>query len=668
VVQWNPASYDGPTVPQRPRSHQVSDESRRAFERALGHWVFRPEQPDYGIDGEVEVFEESGKSTGLRFHVQLKATDGTVEQARSVRIERDTARYYHALDLPVLIVSYHAPSETLYARWFQELNPPTDDEGDGTITVKFDDANRWTSETPSGLVRDLVLRRTLRSGDIPTPIFVAVDRQPSDIHPVLVHELTSLLAPLRGVVELTSEKSRALASIVVRPRKLAVELGREISRSMGLPENVKNYRVLAADTLLLLAHALGRARQSSLAAKIALAVADEATIFERPEIFGNLTKYLAEGHRLADALELSDRLATKYGSTWAGESLRTLALMTEAMSAAEAGYYEKYLDREIERAESRKDKLQIGIAYYNRGNYRRGTGRLRDGIRDYLIAARTDATYWDRDYFCAELGGGFFGAKRFKCAVACYQKSIDLGAGLETRALLADSMMFAGQYKNAKEEFGHYLDKTKELAPQWRLKNWALTKLLEHGVEAQTRQTRAALSLAGDPDTLDDALKLDALCGLAWFNKGANELPDKDRRVASAYYLMAAVCQDWDLQAWRNAFGLAMEDKEDETAPYILLAAYEVHGERFIQELSAGFNGPVDKRAEYIGHVRHLISELLPHKQGPREIRWLGPDSEYVRFDLRSGEVTHRKSGTQSDEGPNRETQRAKGTRGDQLE
>ena len=48
-------------MPNRPRSHQVSDESRRAFETALpGQWVPRVQQPDYGIDEEVEIFDEAG--------------------------------------------------------------------------------------------------------------------------------------------------------------------------------------------------------------------------------------------------------------------------------------------------------------------------------------------------------------------------------------------------------------------------------------------------------------------------------------------------------------------------------------------------------------------------------------------------------------------------------
>jgi len=63
-------------MPRRPREHQIEDESRRAFEAALpSRFVYRPFSPDYGLDGEVEEFDEDELATGLRFYVQLKATD-----------------------------------------------------------------------------------------------------------------------------------------------------------------------------------------------------------------------------------------------------------------------------------------------------------------------------------------------------------------------------------------------------------------------------------------------------------------------------------------------------------------------------------------------------------------------------------------------------------------
>jgi len=190
-----------------------------------------------------------------------------------------------------------------------------------------------------------------------------------------------------------------------------------------------------------------------------------------------------------------------------------------------------------------------------------------------------------------------------------------------------------------------YLGQTKELSPQWRLKEWALTQVLKLGFETQTRQTSGALSLARVPATLDDALQLDALCGLAWFNKGAGQLAVKDRRIAFVYYLLAAVCQDGDLEAWRNAFHLAREHDEDrEAGLYILMAAYEVNGERFLGELAAAVQGPPEKKSEYMAGLRSVLSKALPTRNDLRELRILGPNSEYISFDLWSGAMTHKKS------------------------
>src|SRR4030043_1323937 len=99
---------------KRPRSHQLEDESWRALSNSIpNQWVLRKPQPDYGIDGEVEIFDESGSSTGLLFFVQLKGTD-TKEKAKalSCRMQLKTLRYYKSLLLPVLLIRYHSPSKS----------------------------------------------------------------------------------------------------------------------------------------------------------------------------------------------------------------------------------------------------------------------------------------------------------------------------------------------------------------------------------------------------------------------------------------------------------------------------------------------------------------------------------------------------------------------------
>jgi Domain of unknown function (DUF4365) len=69
----------------------------------------RHADPDYGIDGQVEVFDENNKATGLMFLIQLKATDALdLSNALSVQFRLDTLAYYRKLDLPVMIVLWSA--------------------------------------------------------------------------------------------------------------------------------------------------------------------------------------------------------------------------------------------------------------------------------------------------------------------------------------------------------------------------------------------------------------------------------------------------------------------------------------------------------------------------------------------------------------------------------
>src|SRR5687768_10659876 len=112
-------------MPQRPREHQLEGESNRAFESSLpSRWVPRRTHPDYGLDYTVEIFDEDNRGTGLSFHAQLKSTDepDLARALRSVRFRRDTADYYRAQKLPVLIVLYHAPTQQLFGRWFHAYN------------------------------------------------------------------------------------------------------------------------------------------------------------------------------------------------------------------------------------------------------------------------------------------------------------------------------------------------------------------------------------------------------------------------------------------------------------------------------------------------------------------------------------------------------------------
>ena len=64
------------TLPRRTRTHILEERSVRKFESLLPEeWIYRTPSHDYGIDGEVEIIDIEGYTTGKKFLVQLKATD-----------------------------------------------------------------------------------------------------------------------------------------------------------------------------------------------------------------------------------------------------------------------------------------------------------------------------------------------------------------------------------------------------------------------------------------------------------------------------------------------------------------------------------------------------------------------------------------------------------------
>ena len=58
----------------RTRNHILEDKSRNIFNEIIPEkWVVRDKGKDYGIDCEVEIFDDYGNPTGIVFYVQLKA-------------------------------------------------------------------------------------------------------------------------------------------------------------------------------------------------------------------------------------------------------------------------------------------------------------------------------------------------------------------------------------------------------------------------------------------------------------------------------------------------------------------------------------------------------------------------------------------------------------------
>jgi hypothetical protein len=123
-------------------------------------------EPDYGLDGIVEVFTDFGNATGHMFFVQLKATDEPdITAALRVRLSQRHLEYYSTLALPVLLVLYHAATAQLYGRWIDEESPAPAEVSVNSRTVRLAEQDAWCDNRLPALLNELEdLRRAQRIG------------------------------------------------------------------------------------------------------------------------------------------------------------------------------------------------------------------------------------------------------------------------------------------------------------------------------------------------------------------------------------------------------------------------------------------------------------------------------------------------------------------------
>ncbi|OBZ20253.1 hypothetical protein BS643_23110 [Pseudomonas protegens] len=92
--------------PKRPPSHIIGNLAEAMVEYAFTAkgWVYRrlEKDKDYGIDGEVEIFDSEGSATGVLFKVQIK---GSEKNPSNLKIKRSTENYLSISPLSVFLFS-----------------------------------------------------------------------------------------------------------------------------------------------------------------------------------------------------------------------------------------------------------------------------------------------------------------------------------------------------------------------------------------------------------------------------------------------------------------------------------------------------------------------------------------------------------------------------------
>jgi hypothetical protein len=143
-------------VVKRPRPHQLETKSRIAFEDAIpDHWLLQRPDSDYGIDGNVLIFDSKTHELKFNFLLQLKSTEQSGDDFKG-QISTERLREYSAYDSPVYIFGWNEISKTLY---YINATEVEFDPSAASRQITLGLANKWSCETSAEIIERSVERR-----------------------------------------------------------------------------------------------------------------------------------------------------------------------------------------------------------------------------------------------------------------------------------------------------------------------------------------------------------------------------------------------------------------------------------------------------------------------------------------------------------------------------
>lgn len=273
-------------MPKRPIQHQLEDQSRTAFQRAIpAAWVVRELSRDYGLDAQVEIFQDES-ATGDSFYVQLKATSSSdLRRALKVRLIHDVAEYYSRLALPVLMAVFHAPSERLFARWFHSFDPYYGGRNEKSITFKLSEGDEWSEDTPAQVAATVRGFTRWRSARIGFPVSFALNLEADTLYGIPTTQIATrvrgLAQEMPDVVHIAREPTLDMPTIRIETGLVVVDFQdiTSISSHRDDYDATTATTRLPNDVMLTVALALGRIGQVNAATRLLYAYAGESSLF-----------------------------------------------------------------------------------------------------------------------------------------------------------------------------------------------------------------------------------------------------------------------------------------------------------------------------------------------------------------------------------------------------
>lgn len=632
-------------LPRRPIQHQREDDSRSAFNALLpSRHIFRPEERDYGLDGEVEEFNRDFEATGRRFRVQLKATGETGPAAMRERIRHETAAYYRAQRLPVLMVRHVAPTNTFYGRWFHEFDPYYEHEGDTHVTFHWSHEDELSEDSFDELFAEVERFDRLRGVGLELPLTVALDVPPEGVHGLSRAELEVAfdagVEHCHGVLEQTTADGQADVTAEVSEDHLRASVAGLASVTFHLGEGVyppdTPPDAIVGDLLACIAAAIARAGHAEPAARIAVRFFGESLLSGEPALGADLAVAMVDAGRIVEVLEVADRLdqvdEDDSRAVTSAAFMEAVRAKTETLQPHEHERLEEALRARLARRLDAGRTDHAAAAAENVGTYLMRVRRSADAVEPLEQAIMLDPARESAD-LAQRLAAAYLLSQRYAEAVPAYDRAVELTeapwAILDARR--ADALLYAGRYHEAREAFMAIETDDRRLSAWVYVKIRALDWVLETtGIDEQERQPKAAEEEARrligvkaddvEADAIaDDVWALDAVSSLGWFNRARDLLDRGLDREAMLAYLAAAVLREGDVEAWVNVAILAMNVGDYPLFETSIIGGYDLNRTAYMAEFSRQLRvvrlDPA-MRDQLLGVVRRIVAEESAEANG----------------------------------------------------
>lgn len=624
-------------MPKRPNQHQLEDLSIIKFESLLPkEWLFRRKDKDYGIDGEVEIFDNNGYATGSLFFVQLKATeskDSTVQNR--IYLKKETINYYRSLPLPILIVRYVKELDCIYIKWAHSIDISKIKEDNKTLSLNFYKSDLWNDEVSKKLINDVVKFMCLKQTANILPLKTYLNLNFVEIKNLYPHILKSniraFLKNKSNIINLTTEKDESMLIINIESDKLYIEISNiKAGCEFHLNEDFQtSYTKIINDMFLSLTIALLNFKKTIDAIKVfEILVKDDLQFINNHNVLFLIMQAYAEVGEEKKVIELYESMPTNMKDESFNIKYQTMISILSKKENNSAMYSHFALSKINEFKKLGNYEL-LGVAHYNYANFLRKDDKNRnykESFSHYKKALKYNSIYQNEDYIFKEMGRVLFCLGKYKMASKCYSKGLDIKKDLDTLVLYADSLMYCGKYLESKKIFIEYFENEENIDAEWYLKEAILKVIVDYYLlKEQKRSYKKAMNCEILSNLREKNLeninykyvieKYDALNPFCHFNLAVKANNEKKYSEASLGFLISAIMNRNDVNSWMNCLLTTINSGDFKLTPIIITCAYNMCEETFLDALYPIFQ---NKNKNIESKVIKLIEEIVDRENKKR--------------------------------------------------